>query len=187
MSLRDMKPSAPRIGAGRGKFRLAAAALLAPALLLGGCVWQPLYGTNQYAPGSVSGGYALQLVDVAEIDSRVGQQIRNHLVFLLQGGKDNRDVPYLVKLRVTETTEQLAAIKNVRDFTAGTVTVTVSYDLFEKATMRRVASGRRVASAPYDRTSQNYANRRAERDAENRAAREAAEQLRMALAADLAG
>ena len=39
----------------------------------------------------------------------------------------------------------------------------------------------------YDRTGQVFANRRAERDAENRAAREAAESIRFAIASDLSG
>ena len=76
-----------------------------------------------------------------------------------------------------------------RDFggtTAGTATVTVSYNLVELPTRRQIASGRRVGSAYYDRTGQSFANDRAQRDAANRAAQDAAEQVRMAIAADFA-
>lgn len=169
-----------------GRVRLAGLLVLAAAMTVSACTWQPLYGSNSYAPAS-SGGLALQQVHVAEVETRPAQQIRNHLIFLLQGGKDNSDVPYLVKLRVSRTGEKVAAVKGVRDFTAGIITLTVSYDLFEKATMNRIAAGTRTATATYDRTTQNFANERAVREAENRAAMEAAEQLRMAIAADLAG
>ena len=167
--------------------RLAGLLVLAVAATVSACTWQPLYGTGNYTSKQTPGGYALQQVHVAEVSTRPAQQIRNHLIFLLQGGKDNPDVPYLVKLRVGRTGENVAAVKDIRDFTAGIVTFTVSYDLFEKATMNRVATGTRSATATYDRTSQNFANERAVRDAENRAALDAAEQLRMAIAADLAG
>jgi len=161
-------------------------AVAAPALAAG-CVWQPLYGAQSVASDTAPAGYALQQVYVGEVNTRVGQQVRNQLIFLLQGGKDNPETPYEVRLRVVATPISYAAVKDVRDFTVGSVSVTASYDLFEKATMKRLAAGNRTATASYDRTNQNFANNRALRDAETRAAREVAEQLRLALAADLAG
>lgn len=168
--------------------RIAAfAAVVALPAVLAGCTWQPLYGTQSIATDSAAAGYALQHVYVREVDSRVAQQVRNQLIFLLQGGKDNPEAPYEVRLRVVATPASYAAVKDNRDFTVGSVAVTVSYDLFEKATMKRLADGTRTATASFDRTNQNFANSRALRDAETRAAREVAEQLRLALAADLAG
>jgi len=56
------------------------------------------------------------------------------------------------------------------------------YDFASKQIIHR---GSRFASAAYDKTSQSFASERAQRDAENRAAREVAEQLRFAIASDL--
>ena len=156
-----------------------AAALLAPAA----CVYQPLYGTNSYAPDSAS--YALSQISVAEIDNWAGQQVRNHLIFLLQGGRQAPDPIYQLRLRVSDTKRFNATSRIVSDTTAGAVTVTVSYELIRIDGYTRVASGSRQASANFDRTGQSFANERAVRDAEQRAAREVAEQLRLALAADL--
>jgi LPS-assembly lipoprotein len=164
---------------------LAALALGLPSLLAG-CNWQPLHGASNYTDAA-TGGAALSQVTVSDVDSRVGQQLRNHLLFLLHGGRDPVESRYEARIRVSSSNTEYAAVRNIRDFTAGAVTVTVSYDLIDKTTLSRVAGGSRIASAPYDRTAQNFANSRAVRDAENRAAREAAEQLRMALAADLQG
>lgn len=163
---------------------LIRSSILAFALLaFAGCTFQPLYGSADYSTGQ--GSYALSQVSVANVDTRVGQQVRNHLIFLLQGGRESIETRYLVRLRVVGINQKFAAVENVRNQTAGNVTVRVSYELLDKSTYTRIADGNRVAVASYDRTEQNFANSRAVRDAENRAAKEAAEKVRLALAADL--
>lgn len=164
---------------------IAAFALLAciglPALT--GCVYQPLYGTNSYAPEL--NGYALSQISVDPVDTRVGQQVRNHLIFLLQGGNPAPEPAYSLRLRVADTTQLYAANRTYGGTTAGTASVKVSYVLFDMATRKPVSSGSRIGSAAFDRTGQSFANERAELDAQNRAAQDAAEKIRLALAGDL--
>ena len=69
--------------------------------------------------------------------------------------------------------------------TAGTVTLTGTYVVTENRTGKRMAAGKRNVSASYDRPRQEFANMRAQRDASNRAARELAELLRLAIAQDM--
>jgi LPS-assembly lipoprotein len=156
---------------------------LIAALLLTACQFQPLHG-NQSA-GATSGG--LSNVGVSQVDSRVGQQVRNHLLFLLNGGFGSPGKSHEARIRVSWSNKLLAAIPipGITDSTAGTVTVNVAYDLVDLASGKAIASGTRRAKASYDRTGQVFANERAERDAENRAAKEAAEALRLAIASDL--
>ncbi len=147
------------------------------------CTFQPLY-----APASnVNGEQYPQLRDVtvSEVDTRVGQQVRNHLIYLFSGGKDNPSARYEARLQVTSFERQTSAQASLRDTTAGFVTVTTSYILVDTLTKKRVSGGSRKASASFDRTSQTFANQRAVRDAENRAGRAVAEQLRLAIASDL--
>ncbi|MDJ0613075.1 MAG: LPS assembly lipoprotein LptE [Rhizobiaceae bacterium] len=151
------------------------------AFFLASCQFQPLHGSNT---NSVTSG-GLASVGVSQVDSRVAQQVRNHLLFLLNGGGPAVEKTHEARIRVTWNNKLLASIPTVRDSSAGTVTVTVSYDLVENATGDIVKSGQRQAIASYDRTGQVFANNRAERDAENRAAREAAEAIRLAIASDL--
>lgn len=150
-------------------------------LILAACQFQPLHGSNSNTV--TSGGLAS--VEVSQVNSRVAQQVRNHLLFLLNGGGPSVEKTHEAQIRVTWSNKLLAAIPTVQDSTAGTVTVTVSYDLVENATGDIVTSGQRKADASYDRTGQVFANNRAVRDAENRAAKEAAEALRLAIASDL--
>lgn len=151
-------------------------------VFLAGCQFQPLHGSSSSASLAAGG---LSNVGVSQVDSRVGQQVRNHLLFLLNGGNGSAQKTHEARIRVTFDNKLLAAIPGVRDSTSGTVTVTVSYDLVDTSTGEAISSGTRKAVASYDRTGQVFANERAERDAENRAAKEAAEALRLAIASDL--
>ena len=153
------------------------------ALTVSGCTWQPLYSSGHAGPALADS--PLSKVSVGPADSRQAQQVRNHLIFLLQGGRDQADTRYKLQLRIASTGTEFAAVEGIRDFTAGSITITASYDLIDSTNNTRVSGGSRFATATYDRTAQNFANNRAARDAENRAAKELAEQLRLAIAADL--
>ena len=154
------------------------------AFALSACQFRPLYGNNSES-GSLQGDVNLSAVSVSQVDSRVAQQVRNHLVFLLDGGFPNPEKTHEARIRVTWNNRLLASIQGVQDSTSGTITVTASYDLIELSTGKAVASGSRQAISSYDRTGQVFANERAERDAENRAAKATAESLRLAIASDL--
>ena len=105
-------------------------------------------------------------------------------MFLMNGGYA-ANATHEARLSVTWYNKQLAAIPNLGDTTAGTVTVIARYELVSSDTGKSISNGTRQANASYDRTGQVFANNRAERDAENRAAREVAESLRLAIASDL--
>ena len=149
-------------------------------LVLSACQFQPLHGDRA---ASQSGG--LEHVGVASVDSRVAQQVRNHLLFLLNGGFASSEKTHEARLSVNFNNQLSASLPSVEDSTAGTVTVRARYNLVDLKTNETVASGTRDATASYDRTGQVLANNRATRDAENRAAKEAAEALRLAIASHL--
>ncbi|RVC45897.1 hypothetical protein EN779_32345, partial [Mesorhizobium sp. M4B.F.Ca.ET.088.02.2.1] len=69
--------------------------------------------------------------------------------------------------------------------TAGTVTLTSSYVLTDASTGTVIATGKRSVPSSFDRPRQEYASYRAQIDAENRAARELADLLRLSVAQDL--
>ncbi|MBL4600877.1 MAG: hypothetical protein JKX93_18095 [Rhizobiaceae bacterium] len=151
--------------------------IIATLFLLSACQLQPLYGSGS--------NVQLSDVSVSDVSTRTGQQVRNHLLFLLNGGNAPIKARYLAKLKVRYVTKTLANVQAVQDKTAGSVRVTVRYDLIDLTTSKSVGHGTRFADAAYDRTGQSYANLRAERDAENRAAKQAAEAIKLALASNL--
>ncbi len=162
-----------------GILKIAVAIFLVTAI--SACQFRPLHGNNSLDAESASN---LSNVTVSRVDTRVGQQVRNHLLFLLNGGFA-ANATHEARLSVTWFNKQLAAVPVLGDTTAGTVTVIARYDLVDTDTGKSISSGTRQAIASYDRTGQVFANNRAERDAENRAAREVAESLRLAIASDL--
>ena len=156
---------------------------LLAAAALSSCQFQPLYGTSPNVGGSSS--TLLSQIGVDEVETRVGQQVRNHLLFLLNGGNEAAEPKYTARLQVSAFERKTAASSTIGGKTAGFVTVTASYSLTEGSAKEPISSGSRKASAHFDRTSQIFANQRAVRDAENRAGIEVAEKLRFAFASAL--
>ena len=160
-------------------------ACLVATTSLSACTFQPLYAPSSLNNVDGNSGAVLSQVNVSAVDSRVGQQVRNHLLFLLHGGKQNYSPRYEARLLVKAIERRTSAKPSRHDTTAGFVTVTASYSLIDTTEQKIVAEGNRRAISNFDRTSQIFANQRAVRDAENRAAIEVAENIRNAIASDL--
>ena len=149
--------------------------LVASALVLAACQASPLRG---------SAGVPLGVVAVEPVETRVAQRVRNGLIEELgvpEGGETYRlliDVTNRVDLLLTDIAEDRT--------TAGAAVVTARYVL-SRPDGRPVAEGREQTRASFDAPLQEFARQRAIRDAENRAAREAASRIRLAIAPALAG
>lgn len=161
------------------------------ATFLAACTVEPL-GTAS-SDSSLSSGLAgqatsdvLAATSVSPVKTRVAQQVRNRLLFAMNGGEMRQGGQYDIVLDVSHRSQTLAVEGNSLTATAARVIVLVSYDVVDVRTKKVVAAGRRQAVASYDRTPQSFANQRAERNAQDRAAREVAQQLRLAVAQDIA-
>lgn len=167
-----------------------AAGLMLALGVAAGCTARPLYG--DVAPGSAAGVHSAQLVsvDIPPVSDRVGQEVRNHLIFMFGGGQGQPASPVWRLQLATRAVESVPATINTGrvslEPTSGIMTVTANYRLVEVATGTTVSTGTRSVQAPYDIPEQGFAAARAVRDAENRAARELAELLRLVVAQDLA-
>jgi LPS-assembly lipoprotein len=166
-----------------------AAALMGLAAIGGGCTVQPLY--SQAVPVSAYGDMAATLatISVDPVSTREALEVRNQLIFLLSGGQGNPAQPaYALNLVVTSSSSAAASIQvstTEQSPTSSLLNMNAYYRLRDLATGKVVATGSRQISAAYDVPRQQYAALRAERDAQDRAAREIAEQLRLAVAQDL--
>jgi len=163
----------------RARAFLAVSLLVGSAALLQGCQVRPLYASGPNSPEP-----KLASISVGEVGTRVAQQVRNHLIFLLdRGGAEPVNPAYSLTLSVSE-----AAIGFFIDAagdapTAGKMKVTAAYVLKDAKTGKVLKAGSRIAVAGYDLPPQEFTKIRAIRDAENRAAIAAAELVD----ADLAG
>lgn len=142
--------------------------------LLSGCQVRPLYGEAE-SPSAV----AIASVGFSEARSRVGQVVRNHLIFLTSGGAgEARNPAYDMDLSVGSTVTSVLLIDSSDTARAGQVKVTGTYSLTRTADGSVVKAGKRQVTALVDFSVQEFAKARAIRDAEDRAARELAELLR---------
>lgn len=154
-------------------------------LALPACQVRPLYAT---APGAEDSAVVAELgaVAVEPLRERVGQTLMNELIFLMRGGARLAEPRYTLRLIVSTRSSSLGIEEYEAVPTATLIALTATYTLTETGTGRVVTTGSVSSTASYDFSSQRFANLRAERDAEDRAARTAAAEIRTRLAATLA-
>ena len=168
-------------------------ALLALSVLtfLSACTVEPLNAARSNSQ-LVNGNYnasvsqTLAATEIDPVSERSAQQVRNRLLFAMNGGELQPGGRYRVSLTVKETTQTLSVQASSLAPTSAQVRVLADYSLIDKKSGGVIATGQRRALAAYDRTPQSFSNLRAQRDAQDRAAREVAEQLRLAIAQNIA-
>jgi LPS-assembly lipoprotein len=159
-------------------------ALLAGLIALGlaGCGFRPLYG------GTTAGGARLvevmSGVEVTPIPGRVGQKLRNELIFADTGGGNAAPTRYRLDIVIKETvTAQLVQING--DATGQVYELDAAFKLVDASKGNVILQGKAISRAPYDRFQEIFANVRARYDAENRAARTVSDSIRTQIAAYL--
>jgi len=162
---------------------------LAAALALAGCQVRPLYGTVGSAAGDPALADELARIDIAPVDTvsdrdleRVGQVLRNELIFGFQRGRAAPDPAYRLKIIIDRPLGEVG-VERLADVPAAyTVTVNASYVLSDIASGQTLETGSAFATASFDFSSQRFANLRAERDAEDRAAKAVAVDIQTRIA-----
>jgi LPS-assembly lipoprotein len=167
--------------------RLAAAFLL--AALLAGC-FQPLYGERSL-DGSPTLRTALAAVDIEQIDaprasdeSRLAVEIRNALIFDFTGGGYPAPPTHRLKIAMTSTRSSIIVDIQTSRPDVENYGINATYSLTEIASGKVVVTGQTFARVSYDipGQQQRYARIRGLRDAESRAAKVIAENIRSRLA-----
>ena len=181
-----------RSGRGGGSGRGGACALFsalgfAALLVLSGCGagsagFQPLYGTSSI--GGAATQEKLASVDIAPIPGRVGQRIRNELIFQATGGGSPSPPQYRLDIAIREFV--ISTLVQVDGNAGGQIyNIEASYNLVRLSDKKVVAHGKSFGRASFDRVTSIFANVEARQDAENRAAQSVGEELRTRLLAVL--
>jgi LPS-assembly lipoprotein len=173
-----------------GKRRvLRAAAALAIAALAGGC-FQPLYGEQSPMGGPVLRDQ-LSAVDIMQIEApkgsdeaRIAVEIRNALMFDFSGGGSAAPPTHRLKIAISSTRASIIVDVNTSRPDIENYGINASYSLTEIATAKVVVTGQTFARVSYDipGQAQRFARLRGLRDAENRAAKVIADNVRSRLA-----
>ncbi len=158
------------------------------SLALAGC-FRPVYGYVS-TPGVIGKdegsdvAQRMKSVDVKAIEGRVGQKMRNELIFLLRGGAGPGPVAYRLEVKQFVEAGQSAVVEPLTSVPeTRTISLTVTYGLSRAGTIDPIFTDTVFATATYFSGLQRFANLRAERDAEDRAATQIAERIRSRLQA----
>jgi len=152
--------------------------LMAVGLLLGGCGFHPLYGgLNEGMSASLASIY------VEPVPERLGYELRNTMIDLLDGPGTPAGASYRLKLALSESTQGIA-LQNDATITRYNDTLTVSYELTDMAG-RVVTKGTETGLSAYNvlpsSPNANYGSLAAQQDADKRAAQDIAERIRLDL------
>jgi len=154
-----------------------AAAIIA-SLLLGGCGFHPLYGGMN---GDMQ--VTLSSIYVEPVPERIGYELRNTMIDLLDGPGTPGGASYRLKLGLTQTTQGIA-LQNDATITRYNDTLTVTYELFDAAG-HIVTKGAETGLSAYNvlpsSSSANYGTLIAQQDADKRAAQDIANRIRFDL------
>jgi LPS-assembly lipoprotein len=165
-------------------------AALALAGLTAAC-FQPLYAEHPTPVGSTGLTGQLSAVDVAPIDAaggsrlaRVSVGVRNELIYDLTGGNGGISPAYRLDVKLVASQLQVIVDINTARPDINNYGIDSSYTLTELATGKIVVKGQTFARVSYNipGQQQRFAGERGLRDAENRAAKEIAENIRSRLA-----
>lgn len=182
MSSSDTRSMSDRLGRRAVLGALVGVILAAP--LVGGCEsgFRPLYATG---PSGNGVNTKLNQIDIPTIPSRVGQRLRNELIFENNGGALPSAPIYRLDIAIRES---LASTLVRRDGEAASqiYSLDAKFKLIRLSDKKVVLEGISYGRAGFERFTNIYSNVRAREDAENRAARTVADDMHSRLSAFLA-
>jgi len=169
------------------------AAALALAGLTAGC-FTPLYGTATTGAATADVRDRLSAIEVPQLDpanapngsplARVGVEMRNDLIFDLTGGGPAPAATHRLDIRLTSTTTQVVVDVYTARPEVENYGINAVYTLTEIATGKKVVTATTFSRVSYNipGQQQRFAGTRGLRDAENRAAKVIADNIRSRLA-----
>lgn len=159
------------------------AAVLVGGPVLGGCEGglRPLYGSLGYA-GAVEA--KLAQVEIGPIPGRVGQRIRNELIFQHTGGGAPPPPAYRLDVTIREMVTSTLVLRDGNS-TGQIYQVDAAFQLVSLRDQRIVLQGTSHGRAGFERFTSIFSNVRANDEAQDRVARTVATDLKARLAAFL--
>ncbi|ODN72117.1 hypothetical protein [Methylobrevis pamukkalensis] len=163
--------------------------LLGGAAVVAGCQVRPLYADRADGVSTNDDMRAIAVKYDRPSDddiTRILQKLRNELAFDFSGGGEALPPRFELRLFLSERESEVGIEEDQDVPAARLVSITATFTLTDLESRTVVISGTSFATASYDFSSQRFANIRALRDAEDRAAVSLAANIRTRVAAALA-
>lgn len=156
------------------------------ALVLAGCGFRPLYGTSSIPEGAESAFATIRVEPVAATNDsdRIGYLVTNALDEALHKPGLKAEAKHRLKIALADERRGLA-IQDDASITRYNYRLTADWALVTLGSDKAVAQGRAETTASYNVVDSEYATLVARKDAEERAAREIAEQIKLKIAVAL--
>jgi LPS-assembly lipoprotein len=195
MSLPEAGGTLRSSGIRNGTFRAVRARSLTRAIVLlcavspiltacGGSGFRPLNATASYGGANANEKFAH--VDIVTIPGRVGQRIRNELIFQTTGGGEAKQPTMRLEIAIRESIIS-TLVTTTGDAQGQIYNLEAAFKLVRISDNSVVLTGTSYARAGFERFESIFSNVRAREDAENRAANTIGEDLKSRLTAYLAG
>jgi len=149
------------------------------ALVLSGCGFTPLYGVRE---GGTATHAELGQIQVLEIDlGRTGHDVYNGLIDQLSPNGEPASPDYQLRVRLTEDSEGIA-IERDASITRYNYKLEARFRLVDVRSGNVIYEGRSRSIAAYNVVESQFSTLIAQRDAEERAATELSEDIKLRLA-----
>ena len=147
-------------------------------LITPACGFQPLYGSK----GSENIIADFSKIHVSSIKDRTGQLLTNELKHLLNPLREPVNPKYQLVTTVSVSFRSLA-VKKTAHATRSNLFATSAHHLINTTTRELVSSGSNTSTVSYNIYSSSYATLSAEKDAQKRAVKKLAQDIRLQLGA----
>ena len=163
------------------------AAVLVLGFLLSGCGFHPLYAVPNTPGGSMQA--TLNAIYVEDVPERLGYQLRNRLIDVLDGKPTAAGARYHVKLTLTTKSDAIGVQSQTTPngvtqtaITRYNDTIRCDYELTDAASGAVLAKGVETGLSAYNVLTSPYATLAVQQDADRRAAEDIADRIRIDLA-----
>lgn len=166
---------------------MRALAALPIAVLLAGCGFHPLYATPDMPKGQMQAD--LKSIYVDQVPERLGYELRNQLIDLLDAKSESAGARYVLKVTLTTRSD---AIGVQSQSAPGGVTqtaitryndkITADFELIDVKNNTAITRGIETGLSSYNVLASPYATLAVQQDADRRAAQDIADRIRIDLA-----
>ncbi len=147
------------------------------ALIVAGCGFRPLYGGGQSSEAATE----FAAIHIEPIADRIGQQLHNHLLDLLNPRGRAAATRYVLIVELKGSTQGLAIAKSDLA-TRSNYRLDATFQILAASDKRLLLRSSQKVVSSYDILSSNFATLMAEKDAKTRAVREMGQIIRTQLA-----
>ena len=174
------------VSPGRRGFLRAAVGLALAGPLLGACAdggFRPMYASSQFGGADLE--RKMSAVDVGTVPGRVGQRIRNELIYRNTGGGEPLPAAYRLEIAMRENITS-TLVRSDGEAVSQVYSLDAAFRLTDIKTKQLLVEGVSYGRSGFERYGSIFANVRAREDAENRAAKSVAGDIKTRLSVYLA-